>query len=111
MVTCEVIIHGYEEYGIEIINKLSGIFCSVLYDPETKGYVAARDPVGVNPVYQGWLKDGSVWFASEMKCLVGVCERIVNFHRVIISVAKMVVTPFPTSSPLGSWQKQVQLVR
>ena len=83
MVTCEVIIHGYEEYGIEIINKLSGIFCSVLYDPETKGYVAARDPVGVNPVYQGWLKDGSVWFASEMKCLVGVCERIVNFPPIL----------------------------
>ena len=76
---CEVILHGYEEYGLEILDKISGIFSFVLYDPDKKEYFAARDPIGVNPLYQGWHKDGSVWFASEMKCLVGVCERIIHF--------------------------------
>jgi asparagine synthase (glutamine-hydrolysing) len=76
---CEVIIHGYEADGLKILDQISGIFSFVLYDPTLKNYLAARDPIGVNPLYQGWHKDGSVWFASEMKCLVGICERIINF--------------------------------
>lgn len=76
---CEVILHLYEEEGVKLLDKISGIFSFVLYDPAKKMFLAARDPIGVNPLYQGWHKDGSVWFSSEMKCLVNVCERIITF--------------------------------
>ena len=69
--------HLYEEVGVELVNQLSGIFSFILYDGEN--YMAARDPIGVNPLYQGWAKDGSVWFASELKCLISHCERIISF--------------------------------
>lgn len=80
---CEVILHLYEEYEktndfSALCQRIDGIFAFVLYDG--KDFFAARDHVGICPLYQGWGKDGSVWFASEMKCLVsGGCERIESF--------------------------------
>ena len=41
--------------------------------------MASRDPIGVTSLYQGWAKDGSVWFASEMKALNEDCEKIETF--------------------------------
>jgi asparagine synthase (glutamine-hydrolysing) len=41
--------------------------------------LAARDPIGVVPLYWGWGDDGSVWFASELKALAGVCRRFEQF--------------------------------
>lgn len=58
-------------------NFLDGDFAFVVTDGEN--YLAARDPIGVNPMYQGWGSDGSVWFSSEMKSLTDVCERIEAF--------------------------------
>ena len=40
---------------------------------------ASRDPMGVKPLFYGSASDGSLWFASEMKCLVSVCEDIKIF--------------------------------
>jgi asparagine synthase (glutamine-hydrolysing) len=74
---CEVILHLYKEKGEEFLNDLDGMFCFVLFDGEH--YIAARDPIGVCTLYQGWGEDGSVWFASEMKCLHKVCNRIISF--------------------------------
>ena len=82
---CEVILHlwedaiktGTQEAFMQACQKLNGIFAFVLFDG--KDWYAARDPIGVCSLYQGWGKDGSVWFASEMKCLVGECERIIAF--------------------------------
>lgn len=82
---CEVILHLFEDAiekntmqaFVDACKQLDGIFAFVLFDGSD--YYAARDPIGVCPLYQGWGKDGSVWFASEMKCLVSECERIVPF--------------------------------
>eukprot|EP00002_Diphylleia_rotans_P001918 TRINITY_DN11145_c0_g1_i1.p1 TRINITY_DN11145_c0_g1~~TRINITY_DN11145_c0_g1_i1.p1 ORF type:complete len:561 (+),score=121.04 TRINITY_DN11145_c0_g1_i1:54-1736(+) len=74
---CEPIIHLYEEVGLETASKLDGIFSFVLYDGKT--YYAARDPMGVTPLYIGYGRDGSVWFASEMKCLKDDCLKIEVF--------------------------------
>jgi len=38
--------------------------------------MAARDPIGVCPLYIGYGADGSIWFASEMKALIDDCEKI-----------------------------------
>lgn len=58
----------------ELWNSLDGIFACVLVDEATGDFVAARDPIGVCSFYWGKGRDGSTWFASEMKALQAHCE-------------------------------------
>lgn len=58
----------------ELWNSLDGIFACVLVDESTGEFIAARDPIGVCSFYWGKGKDGSTWFASEMKALQAHCE-------------------------------------
>ncbi|CAD5167712.1 unnamed protein product [Musa acuminata subsp. malaccensis] len=76
---CEVIAHLYEEYGEDFVDMLDGMFSFVLLDTRDKSFIAARDAIGITPLYVGWGLDGSVWFASEMKALSDDCERFVSF--------------------------------
>ncbi|CAN1224762.1 Asparagine synthetase [glutamine-hydrolyzing] 3 [Linum perenne] len=76
---CEVIAHLYEEYGEDFVGMLDGMFSFVLHDTRNKTFIAARDAIGITPLYLGWGLDGSVWFASEMKALSDDCERFVSF--------------------------------
>lgn len=64
------------------IERLDGMFAFVLTDG--RGLLAARDPLGIKPLYLGEDGGGRLWFASEIKALSGVCERIHEFpagHR------------------------------
>ncbi|KAE7998086.1 hypothetical protein FH972_002664 [Carpinus fangiana] len=76
---CEVIAHLYEEYGEDFVDMLDGMFSFVLLDTQDKSFIAARDAIGITPLYIGWGLDGSVWFASEMKALSDDCERFTSF--------------------------------
>ncbi|WRX10924.1 Asparagine synthase - like 1 [Theobroma cacao] len=76
---CEVIAHLYEEYGEDFVDMLDGMFSFVLLDTRDKSFIAARDAIGITPLYIGWGLDGSVWFASEMKALSDDCERFMSF--------------------------------
>lgn len=58
---------------------LDGMFSFVLVDNRDNSFIAARDPIGISPLYYGWGADGSVWFASEMKALKDDCERFEIF--------------------------------
>ncbi|KAF2583167.1 hypothetical protein F2Q68_00003901 [Brassica cretica] len=51
---CEVIAHLYEEHGEEFIDMLDGMFAFVLLDTRDKSFIAARDAIGVIPLYIGW---------------------------------------------------------
>ncbi|KAI3952333.1 hypothetical protein MKX01_005200 [Papaver californicum] len=76
---CEVIAHLYEEYGENFVDMLDGMFSFVLLDTRDKSFIAARDAIGITPLYMGWGLDGSIWFASEMKALSDDCERFTSF--------------------------------
>ncbi|TWU72197.1 asparagine synthetase [Metarhizium rileyi] len=78
---CEVIIPLYMEYGLEAPNHLDGMFSFVLYDKKQDRTIAARDPIGITTLYQGWSwkEPGTVYFASELKCLHTVCDKIIAF--------------------------------
>ncbi|KAH9614018.1 hypothetical protein KSS87_018545 [Heliosperma pusillum] len=76
---CEVIAHLYEDHGEEFVNMLDGMFSFVLLDTRDNSYIAARDAIGITPLYMGWGLDGSVWFASEMKALSDDCEQFIAF--------------------------------
>ncbi|CAI5971580.1 unnamed protein product [Closterium sp. NIES-65] len=69
----------YEDAGEQAVQKLDGIFAFLLLNTKDGSYIAARDPIGVCPLYIGWGRDGSMWFASEMKALKDDCERFETF--------------------------------
>eukprot|EP01121_Diplochlamys_sp_Union-15-3_P008822 TRINITY_DN2364_c0_g1_i3.p1 TRINITY_DN2364_c0_g1~~TRINITY_DN2364_c0_g1_i3.p1 ORF type:complete len:281 (+),score=46.83 TRINITY_DN2364_c0_g1_i3:82-924(+) len=74
---CEVIVHLWEELGDDFVDKLSGDFAFVVSDGQN--FLAARDPIGVCPLYIGRSADGSVWFSSELKCLKDDCQKFEIF--------------------------------
>ena len=67
---CQVIGHLYEEKGPEFVRELDGMFAFVIEDRRDGTIMAGRDHMGKIPCYVAYGKDGSVWFSSEMKCLV-----------------------------------------
>lgn len=76
---CEVILALYRQYGVDFIEKLSGIFAFALYDEERDEFLIARDPIGVIPLYIGHDADGKVYCASELKALEGMCDEYEPF--------------------------------
>lgn len=77
---CEIILPLYREYGLDMFKKLDAEFAMVIYDGESDKYIAARDPIGIRPLFYGYLKaDGSIAFASEAKNLVGLVEKVFPF--------------------------------
>ena len=65
----EVIVHLYEEFGPECLQKLRGMFGFAIWDEKTKTMLLARDRVGIKPIYY-CLKDRSLVFASEIKAIL-----------------------------------------
>ena len=66
----EVVGYLYKKFGVELPSLLDGMFAFVLWSHEEGTVLAARDHMGICPLYIGYGHDGSVWFASEMKCFV-----------------------------------------
>ena len=59
----EVLLHGYEEYGVRLVNKLRGMFSFVIWDKEKKELFGARDYFGIKPLYYAEM-DGTLMFGS-----------------------------------------------
>ena len=76
---CEIILPLYRKYGLDMFSMLDAEFAMILYDSRKDELIAARDPIGIRPLFYGYLRDGSIVFASEAKNLVGLCEEITPF--------------------------------
>jgi asparagine synthase (glutamine-hydrolysing) len=76
---CEIILPLYRKYGLEMFSKLDAEFAMLIYDAEKDELIAARDPIGIRPLFYGRLADGSMAFASEAKNLVGLCGEVMPF--------------------------------
>lgn len=76
---CEILLPLYQELGTDLFATLDAEFACVIYDGNTEEYIAARDPVGIRPLYYGYDQDGVILFASEAKNLVGLTDRIRPF--------------------------------
>ncbi len=76
---CEVILPLYKHKGKAFLEDMNGIFAFVLYDEENDTYFAARDHIGIIPLYMGWDSYGNHYFASELKALEGICTKIEVF--------------------------------
>ena len=79
---CEVILPLYEEFkrtGKNFVDRLVGDFAFVIYDEEDNTIFAARDHMGINPMYVGTDSEGRFYIASEMKALVKICDSVKEF--------------------------------
>jgi len=77
---CEVILPMFSELGIlETAKRLDAEFVCVIYDSDVDKYYAARDPIGIRPMFYGYASDGCIMFASEMKALSNLCEEVLPF--------------------------------
>ncbi|HLJ27727.1 MAG TPA: asparagine synthase (glutamine-hydrolyzing) [Candidatus Angelobacter sp.] len=62
----EVLLHLYEEYGVELLHRINGQFAFALYDIQQRSLLLARDHFGINPLYYANI-DGHFVFSSEIK--------------------------------------------
>lgn len=75
---CELLLPLYKEYGLDMFRRLDAEFACIIYDGEKKKFIAARDPIGIRPLFYGY-NGGGIVFASEAKDLIGICDKITPF--------------------------------
>ncbi|MBE5828239.1 MAG: asparagine synthase B [Butyrivibrio sp.] len=76
---CEILLPLYEKLGSRMFSLLDAEFALVLYDGEKDKFIAARDPIGIRPLYYGYDDEGYIMFASEPKNLTGACKMVKPF--------------------------------
>jgi asparagine synthase (glutamine-hydrolysing) len=75
----EVLVHGYEEYGTALFERLNGMFAAAIYDATEQRLLLGRDRAGIKPLYVAAV-DGGIVFGSEPKTLLqsGLVEPAVD---------------------------------
>ena len=76
---CEILLPMFFEYGLDMFGMLDAEFACILFDGRTGDFVAARDPIGIRPLFYGYDEDGNVLFASEAKNLTYLVKKIKPF--------------------------------
>jgi asparagine synthase (glutamine-hydrolysing) len=66
---CETVLHAYEQYGLEFIHKLEGMFAFAVYDAGNQQLILARDRLGIKPLYYQ-IDERGLRFASELKAIL-----------------------------------------
>ncbi|MBE6778934.1 MAG: asparagine synthase (glutamine-hydrolyzing) [Ruminococcaceae bacterium] len=66
----EVLVHGYEQWGEELLPRLRGMFAFVVWDTREQSLFIARDYFGIKPMHYTRLADGRLVFGSEIKSLL-----------------------------------------
>ena len=66
----EVLLHGWEEWGRDLLPRLRGMFAFALWDRESETLFCARDYFGIKPLYYYVAEDGTLLFASEIKAFL-----------------------------------------
>jgi asparagine synthase (glutamine-hydrolysing) len=91
----EVIVHGYEEWGEGVVERLAGMFAIGVWDANRRRLFLARDRIGVKPLYFSWTSHGFL-FASEIKALLAhpAVERDVE-PRSVYHYLSFLTTPAP----------------
>lgn len=76
---CEILLPMYREYGTDMFAMLDAEYALIIFDGDSGSYIAARDPIGIRPLYYGYDKKGAILFASEAKNLVSICDHVMPF--------------------------------
>lgn len=76
---CEILLPLYEKYGVKMFGMLDAEYACIIYDGAKDELIAARDPIGIRPLFYGYPTKGGILFASEAKNLVGLVEEVKPF--------------------------------
>jgi asparagine synthase (glutamine-hydrolysing) len=66
----ESIVHSYEQWGEDFVNKTNGMFSISIWDQNQKKLILIRDRLGIKPLYYTLCTDGTLVFGSELKALL-----------------------------------------
>lgn len=106
----EVIVHGYEEWGTDVVNRFIGMFAFALWDAKRQRLWLVRDRIGIKPLYY-YFKAGKLVFGSEIKCILEdpAVPRRVN-HAALYDYLGFEFVPAPATAfediyamPAGHW--------
>jgi len=81
----EVIVHGYKQWGDDVLLHLNGMFGLAIWDARQRRLVLARDPFGIKLVYYR-TDAGRLYFASEMRALRAVTEQSLDVDPVALNL-------------------------
>src|SRR5262245_25151020 len=70
----EVIVHGYNQWGTDVFDRLNGMFGVAIWDATRQRLVLARDAMGIKLVYFA-IQDSTVWFGSEMRAVTAALRQ------------------------------------
>ena len=94
----EILLHLYEDFGVECLRQLRGEFAFVLWDARQRRLFAARDRFGIKPLFYSQL-DGRLLFASEAKALhaagVPAAWDVQGFMQTFSTTIAAPQAPFP----------------
>lgn len=76
---CEILLPLYEQMGVEMFKELDAEYACIIYDSNSDSIIAARDPIGIRPLFYGYDKEGNILFGSEAKNLEGLAQTILPF--------------------------------
>lgn len=106
----EVIVHGYEQWGLDCVKRFIGMFAFALWDAKKGRLWLVRDRIGVKPLYYYW-KAGKLVFGSEIKAILEdpAVPRRVN-HAALYDYLGFEFVPAPATAfediyamPAGYW--------
>lgn len=101
----EAIVHAYEEYGRDAVERLEGMFAFALWDRRRRLLFCARDRLGIKPFYY-CQKNGAFYFASEQKPLITALDGDVEVDR--LSLIRHMLIGFYTG-PYSMFKNIAQL--
>lgn len=76
---CEILLPLYEKEGLSMFAGLDAEFALIIYDGKKKEFIAARDPIGIRPLFYGYNAEGGIMFASEAKNLIAFTDKVMPF--------------------------------
>ena len=66
----EIFVHSYEEWGMDFVQKLRGMFATAVWDRKNNKLILIRDRLGIKPLYYTLLEDQTLVFGSELKTIL-----------------------------------------
>ncbi len=91
----ETLVHAYEQYGLDFVEKLNGQFAFALWDRRCRRLVLGRDRVGIRPLFISTLPDGTLLFASECKALFARGDIAVRIDPAAVAQIAALWVPVP----------------
>ena len=85
--TCdtEVIVHGYKQWGDEVLNRLNGMFGLAVWDTKKQRLVVARDPFGIKLIYYK-IDAGRLYFGSEIRPVLAATDERVDIDPTALNL-------------------------